>query len=65
MSEPATSSLTMRDFGGLVTAVDSLDLPPGTAQVLTNLNCRETGQLMVRRGLAILKFEDDGYVPGT
>jgi hypothetical protein len=65
MSQEAQTRLVMRDFAGFITNVDPLDMPPGAGLVQVNLLSREEGEMLVRRGLAPLRFENDGRVPGT
>lgn len=47
----------MQDFGGLINNHDPRDLPPGAAQVQTNINSRTGGELEVRRGLREVTFD--------
>jgi len=50
-------SVVMRDFPGLSTKSDALDLTPGAARVQVNLMSTVPGELTVRQGLREVRFE--------
>lgn len=50
--------LTIRDFAGFVTASDPHDLPPGTAQEQVNVASVRPGELRVRGGYRVVRFDD-------
>jgi hypothetical protein len=47
----------IRDFGGLVLNSDPHDLPPGVARSLINVASLRPGELRVRLGFAIIRFD--------
>ena len=58
MGEEATQEIEFRQFNGMVTNADPTDLKPGISQVQVNVNGLKIGQLEVRRGLRVLRFEE-------
>lgn len=46
------------DFGGLATAVDSHERPPGIAVEQVNITCINPGQLVVRGGYRPVVFDN-------
>lgn len=61
MSQQSRQTVTMRDFPGLLSEIDPLDLSSGGARIQTNLQCAP-GSMEVRGGIKNLQFEDDGEV---
>ncbi len=55
--EKPKASVTISDFGGLVTSVDPRDIQPGMAQVQVNICAIRGAQLEVRSGIKQLQFE--------
>lgn len=47
----------IRDFGGFVTAMDPHDLPPGESQEQVNATSVRPGELRVRGGFRVLRFD--------
>lgn len=47
-----------RDFPGMMTNVDPLDIPEGAARVQVNLTSDRPGELAVRPGAKQVAFED-------
>lgn len=58
MPETPKSKVKIRDFPGLATELDSLDLAPGTAVRQTNVTSQIQGLLKVRPGMQRAEFED-------
>lgn len=52
-----SDSVSIRDFPGLVSNMDPHDVPPGSGIVQVNACSLIPGQLTVRRGTAVLKFD--------
>lgn len=48
----------MEEFPGLITNVDSRDLPVGAAEDQVNLTCIVTGELRCRLGVREVIFEE-------
>ncbi len=59
MSQPAKTSVEMKDFPGLASKPDADDLAPGGAQVQVNLMSARPGQLRSRPGYQQLAFDDE------
>lgn len=59
MALPATQSVMINDFLGLVNNVDPRNLPPGAAEVQTNCTCVKNGELQVRLGLRELTYDSE------
>jgi hypothetical protein len=57
MADKPESQVILRDFGGLATKADRLDLPPGTAADQKNVMSTVPGKLDVRPGLRQVKFQ--------
>ncbi len=55
---PPPESVEIKDFSGLMTRADPDDLPPGAAQVQTNLTSSRPGELRVRPGLRQVSFDE-------
>lgn len=53
----AAPSLTVRDFVGLQTGVDSADSVPGGAIHQVNVSASYRGELRVRGGTKLLRFD--------
>lgn len=53
----ARPSVEIRDFQGMVTGVDLLDIPAGAATEQVNCICIKPGELRVRRGLRPAVFD--------
>jgi hypothetical protein len=51
------SRVEIRDFGGFVTAMDPHDLPPGVSQEQVNATSVRPGELRVRGGFRVLRFD--------
>jgi hypothetical protein len=59
MSEKAKDGVVLRDFPGLATQPDALDVNPGAAVIQTNLQSDADGQLRTRSGVKQVTFEED------
>lgn len=59
MGQPARQAVEIRDFPGLATEPDALDIPPGAAIVQSNMQCVREGQLSSRPGLRPVSFEEE------
>jgi hypothetical protein len=55
--EKPESQVVLKDFAGLTTKADKMDLPPGTAADQLNAMSTVPGQLNVRPGLRQVKFQ--------
>jgi len=51
------SNVAIRDWPGLVTASDRADVPPGAGVFQVNLQSERSGEMRVRRGIAMVSFE--------
>lgn len=51
------SEVTIKDFPGLITDADDLDVPPGAADEQVNITSLKVGELSVRAGLREVTFE--------
>ena len=60
MGMPAKAQIELRDFVGLITATSPLDLPPGAAQVQTNVCSITGGEIQVRLGMREVAFDNEG-----
>ena len=58
MASPARQEIAMTDFPGLALAADPRDIPPGSSEEQVNMACINIGELVVRRGLREVTFED-------
>lgn len=58
MGEPAKTEVSIKDFRGMGSNYDPKDLPPGVSQLQINVNGYQRGELVVRRGLREVTFED-------
>ena len=47
-----------RDFAGMISNVDPLDLPPGAATEQVNLQCVKLGQMETRAGYLVVRFDE-------
>jgi hypothetical protein len=56
-AEKPESEVVLKDFGGLVTRADRLDLPPGIGADQKNVMSTVIGQLNVRPGMRQVKFQ--------
>ncbi len=57
MSQPAKTSVVMSDFPGIITKADPRDIPEGAAEEQVNARSERTGELTVRPGYQVVKFE--------
>ena len=57
MGQKAEAQVVLKDFPGLVTKADPLDLPPGAAKDQRNAISTVPGELNVRPGVRQLQFE--------
>jgi len=58
MPERPKAVVECADFSGLVNLVDPRDLPAGAAEVQTNVQSNQPGQMTVRPGWRIVSFDD-------
>jgi hypothetical protein len=58
MGRPEKVKVVIRDFAGLVTNGDPLDIEPGAAQRQVNASAERPGELRPRMGYARVKFEE-------
>lgn len=58
MGQAEKTRVTIRDFAGLVTNGDPLDVEPGAAKIQVNVNAERPGELRPRMGYARIKFEE-------
>lgn len=56
MPEPPVKRFNLMEFRGLVTNANPHAIPPGAAQVQTNIVCTIAGQLTVRKGMRPTAF---------
>ena len=59
MGQPAKTQVQIRDFQGMASNFDPHDVQPGAAVLQVNVMTLRRGELMTRRGLKELVFEDD------
>ncbi len=59
MGDPARSEIAFRDFRGMASNADPTDIQPGYSTVQINVDGRIRGTLEVRRGLRVIKFDDE------
>lgn len=59
MSQKAKDGVVIRDFPGLATRPDSLDVPPGGAVLQENLLSHAEGELTTRAGVKQVTFEEE------
>lgn len=59
MSQKAKDGVVIRDFPGLATRPDSIDLPPGGAVLQENLQSHAEGELTTRPGVRQATFEEE------
>lgn len=59
MSQKAKDGVIMKDFPGLATRPDSLDVPPGGAVLQENLQSHAEGELTTRAGVRQVTFEEE------
>jgi hypothetical protein len=52
-------ALIVRDFPGINTNVDAMDLPAGAARIQVNMASYRPALLILRPGLRQLQFEED------
>jgi hypothetical protein len=57
MSMKPEAQIVLKDFGGLATKADRMDLPPGTGADQKNVMSTVPGQLNVRPGIRQVRFE--------
>jgi hypothetical protein len=50
-------AVVIRDFPGLLTNADPNDLPAGAAREQVNCRSERPGELQVRRGYVVVRFE--------
>jgi hypothetical protein len=55
----AKDSAVLRDFPGLASRPDALDLPPGGAILQENLQSHAEGELSTRPGTRQITFEEE------
>lgn len=58
MSMPPKSEIVITDFPGLVTNIDPKDIPPGAAQIMTNVAVIRQAQMQARQGYREVTFEN-------
>lgn len=59
MSQKAKDGVVIRDFPGLATRPDSLDVPAGGAVFQENLQSHAEGELVTRPGVRQVTFEEE------
>lgn len=59
MKQEPKARLSMRDFLGQQSNLDTLDMPPGATVLQRNVKCVRPGELRVRGGLRDVSFEQD------
>ena len=59
MPRPAKPVAQTIDFPGLLTNVDSRDLPAGAAEEQLNATCVTLGELRIRLGIREVVFDED------
>lgn len=59
MGQQAKQSVLIRQFPGLATKADSLDIPPGAAIVQQNMQSSNEGSLRSRPGVQPVIFEEE------
>jgi hypothetical protein len=57
MAQKPEAQIVLKDFGGLATKADRMDLPPGTGADQRNAMSTVPGQLNVRPGIRQVKFQ--------
>ena len=50
----------MRSFGGMASNIDPNDLAPERATLQVNITTSRKGELVIRRGLREVSFDDEG-----
>lgn len=59
MAQKPKDSVVLRDFPGLASRPDALDLPPGAGVIQENLQSHREGELRSRPGAKQVTFEEE------
>lgn len=62
MPEREADSVLIRDWPGLIANGDSLGAPLGAGHLQVNLQSERPGEMRVRRGISLVRFDDLGLV---
>ena len=59
MGQKPSSEVDMSDFSGMVSSIDIRRLPAGKSPLMINVMVIRIGELVVRRGLRELAFDNE------